>query len=189
MKLSTGESRIKFILPKKMPSGTLTLHVKNLINEDSTNFNSPNNAPEASDISVSTEQNAERKIDVAFYVSDADILDIVSLSPCSSPSHGSASISSDKLSILYTPQQGYVGNDTFSYTVNDGNGGTATANVYVSVQQVVEKHNFEGTFCIIRLSRHTIGFVFRRCGKCRHNRCPFRRLCCLLSLMEKKGKL
>ncbi|MGV0803675.1 Ig-like domain-containing protein, partial [Mycolicibacterium elephantis] len=35
--------------------------------------------------------------------------------------------------ITYTPDTGFVGSDSFTYTVNDGNGGVATATVHVTV--------------------------------------------------------
>jgi uncharacterized repeat protein (TIGR01451 family) len=46
---------------------------------------------------------------------DASPLTLVSVS---SPAHGSASVSGD--SVIYTPTAGYVGSDSFSYTVQDG---------------------------------------------------------------------
>ena len=36
-------------------------------------------------------------------------------------------------SIIYTPSVGYVGADTFTYTIADGKGGVATATVSVTV--------------------------------------------------------
>ena len=38
--------------------------------------------------------------------------------------------------LLYTPNGGYIGSDSFSYTVSDGNGGTDTATVSLSVLEV-----------------------------------------------------
>jgi hypothetical protein len=35
--------------------------------------------------------------------------------------------------ILYTPQEDFIGTDSFSYFVSDGRGGTATATVTVMV--------------------------------------------------------
>ena len=46
-------------------------------------------------------------------------------------------ISSDKKRILYTPQANYVGTDTLTYTISDGNGGTAQATVTVNVVEYI----------------------------------------------------
>ena len=39
--------------------------------------------------------------------------------------------------VLYTPKGGFTGTETFSYTISDGKGGTATANVTVQVSPAV----------------------------------------------------
>jgi hypothetical protein len=59
---------------------------------------------------------------------DGDPLTIVSVTQ---PANGQVSISGNVL--LYTPAAGFVGSDTFSYTIDDGFGGQATANVTVNV--------------------------------------------------------
>jgi Zn-dependent metalloprotease len=62
--------------------------------------------------------------------SDADG-DALTVSGVSAPGHGTATLSGD--SITYTPAVDYIGGDTFTYTVDDGQGGTATATVNVIV--------------------------------------------------------
>ena len=47
------------------------------------------------------------------------------------PGHGTAAIESGK--IRYTPGAGFTGSDTFTYTISDGNGGTSTATVAITV--------------------------------------------------------
>jgi hypothetical protein len=37
--------------------------------------------------------------------------------------------------VRYTPQRNYIGSDSFTYTISDGNGGTAKATVTVSVDR------------------------------------------------------
>ncbi len=59
---------------------------------------------------------------------DGDSLYIVSVG---TPSHGSASFTTT--SVTYTPARGYTGSDSFSYTIADGKGGTATATITASV--------------------------------------------------------
>jgi cyclophilin family peptidyl-prolyl cis-trans isomerase len=47
------------------------------------------------------------------------------------PGHGTAAIESGK--IRYTPATGYTGTDAFTYTISDGNGGTATGAIAITV--------------------------------------------------------
>lgn len=58
--------------------------------------------------------------------------DALSLSSVGTPAHGAASITGGQLS--YTPSTGYTGTDSFTYTVSDGRGGSATATVTVNVR-------------------------------------------------------
>ncbi|MEW8658221.1 MAG: retention module-containing protein [Candidatus Thiodiazotropha endolucinida] len=53
----------------------------------------------------------------------------------SDPSHGTAVVNSDG-SYTYTPDQDYNGNDSFEVLVDDGNGGTAIATVYIIITPV-----------------------------------------------------
>jgi len=53
------------------------------------------------------------------------------------PSHGSAEVTPDS-TIKYEPNQGYTGEDSFSYTVKDDTGATATATVTVRVVPVLK---------------------------------------------------
>lgn len=46
---------------------------------------------------------------------------------------GTVKISDDKQTLIYTPVTGYVGTDTFTYTIKDSNGKTSTATVVVVV--------------------------------------------------------
>ena len=47
------------------------------------------------------------------------------------PVNGTAELQTDGLSILYTPETDYVGSDSFTYTIEDETGLTATADVEV----------------------------------------------------------
>lgn len=53
---------------------------------------------------------------------------------------GTASISGS--SVVFTPNAGFVGAGSFSYTISDGRGGTATANVSVTVNQPSTVNSF-----------------------------------------------
>jgi hypothetical protein len=50
--------------------------------------------------------------------------------------HGSAYLRTD-FSISYTPNTDYVGNDTITYTIQDGNGHTSTSTITITVTDVV----------------------------------------------------
>jgi len=50
------------------------------------------------------------------------------------PSHGTVENHGDY--VTYTPDQDYYGDDTFDYTINDGQGETATATVDISVKNI-----------------------------------------------------
>ena len=56
----------------------------------------------------------------------------LTISGLSQPDNGSGTIQNG--TIKYTPADGFTGQDSFSYTVSDGNGGTDTAVVSVSVE-------------------------------------------------------
>jgi hypothetical protein len=58
--------------------------------------------------------------------------DAISISGFTQPSHGTvASVSGG---LRYTPTAGYSGADSFTYTIGDGRGGSATATVSITVQ-------------------------------------------------------
>lgn len=50
------------------------------------------------------------------------------------PSASTITLDARRANLLYTPEPNFVGTDTFSYTVIDGNGGSATATVTVRVR-------------------------------------------------------
>ena len=55
------------------------------------------------------------------------------LSTGSLSNSGAASISGDKLSITYTPALNYIGTETFTYTIGDSHGNTASALVSITI--------------------------------------------------------
>ena len=58
----------------------------------------------------------------------------VTATPISGPSNGSLVLNSNG-SYVYTPNPGFVGNDSFVYAVSDGKGGSDTATVRITVQK------------------------------------------------------
>jgi WD40 repeat protein len=70
-------------------------------------------------------------IDVAANDTDLD-LDFLSVSILTSPTHGTASMNADN-TVHYVPDNAFVGTDTFTYSIDDGFGGTSSATVTVTV--------------------------------------------------------
>jgi hypothetical protein len=94
----------------------------------------PNNYPPTAVNDVATlPMNSSITIDVLANDTDPE-KDVLTISAVGTPSHGTASIVSGK--VLYTSTTGYSGADSFSYTINDGNGNTVNANVDVTVLAV-----------------------------------------------------
>ena len=93
-------------------------------------INIPNTAPVASDDIVEVYNTSVAKIAVLNNDTDADG-DILSITDVATPSHGTASYENGIVS--YTPDAGYVGDDSFSYSISDGNGGSDEAMIMVSV--------------------------------------------------------
>jgi hypothetical protein len=52
------------------------------------------------------------------------------------PAHGTAAVAPGGRGVLYTPAPGFIGSDSFTYTLTDGSGGPATATVDVVVRPV-----------------------------------------------------
>lgn len=89
-----------------------------------------NEAPVATEDTASTERNTAIVINVLANDSDPDG-DALSLGTVSQPSHGTASVTAN--SVTYTPENGFTGVDSFTYTVQDARGANAVAPVTVTV--------------------------------------------------------
>ena len=90
-----------------------------------------NGAPLAADDALTVDfESAATVIDVLANDSDPDN-DALTITAVSTPMHGTAVIGAGGVS--YTPAAGYSGSDSFTYTISDGRGGTATASVNVTV--------------------------------------------------------
>jgi hypothetical protein len=83
--------------------------------------------PDAFTVQASSTANP---FDVLANDSDPDN-DAIAIASVGSPAHGTATLAGSR--IVYTPAAGYVGADTFSYTIRDPAGLTATATVSVTV--------------------------------------------------------
>jgi hypothetical protein len=89
-----------------------------------------NLVPAAMNDSASLEANSSLQINVLANDSDpdSDTLTVIDFTQGTS-----GSVSGNGSSVTYTPDPDFTGNDSFSYTVDDGFNGTATADVFVTV--------------------------------------------------------
>lgn len=92
-----------------------------------------NDDPIAVNDGAETDENTP--VDIFVLTNDSDIEnDDLTIDKITQGENGSVVQNGDRL--VYTPNNGYSGSDTFSYTVIDGNGGTSTAFVTVLVNVV-----------------------------------------------------
>ena len=96
--------------------------------------NDVNRAPVAVDDSDATVQDEPVIVDVQANDSDADG-DALTTVSTTTPANGTTAINAGD-TVTYTPNSGFVGSDSFDYTIEDGFGGSATATVTVAVANV-----------------------------------------------------
>lgn len=96
-------------------------------------INPVNDPPQAQDNIISLDEDATST--VAVLANDHDIdLDILSISSFSQGQHGTVAGSGPAL--IYAPSPNYSGQDSFTYSITDGHGGTAQATVNITVNPV-----------------------------------------------------
>jgi large repetitive protein len=93
--------------------------------------NAINDAPIAVDDNATTTQNVATTITVLANDTDPESNTLSAIS-ASTPAHGTRTINPNN-TITYTPATNYTGTDSFTYTISDGNGGTATATVNLTI--------------------------------------------------------
>jgi Bacterial Ig domain len=91
-------------------------------------------APVANNDSATTDEDTPIDINVLSNDSDPDG-DALNVSSVTQGTNGAVSINVDK-TVHYAPAQDYFGTDSFTYTIDDGHGGTATATVNVTINAV-----------------------------------------------------
>ncbi|GAB5406818.1 MAG: hypothetical protein Aurels2KO_50490 [Aureliella sp.] len=97
------------------------------------NITPVNDAPIGGDDSVTTLEDTPVTFSVLGNDSDIDG-DVLSVSSATDGTNGTVTINADD-TLTYTPAAGYFGNDQFTYTISDGNGGSDTASVLVTVEE------------------------------------------------------
>ncbi len=103
-------------------------------------INPMNDPPRAKDDYLTIDEDAQPSISVLSNDSDPEG-DTLSILAVSVPKHGTATINGTKVD--YVPTKDYYGTDYFTYTVSDGNGGTATATVHITLKPVNDAPTIE----------------------------------------------
>ncbi len=95
-----------------------------------------NDAPvAANDAATMAEDDPQTSIDVLVNDSDVDG-DTLTVTGVSNVQHGTAQIAPGGAAVLFTPAADFHGDASFTYTVSDGGGGTASADVAITVTSV-----------------------------------------------------
>jgi len=97
--------------------------------------NDVNHAPTAATDIATTDESTAVTVAVRGNDTDPDG-DSLTVSGVTQGANGSVVIDAVTGNPIYTPNTGFIGSDSFTYTINDGNGGTATATVNVTVNAV-----------------------------------------------------
>ncbi|MFZ3004780.1 MAG: Ig-like domain-containing protein, partial [Phenylobacterium sp.] len=92
----------------------------------------PNVAPVAANDNISLGAGTSITMDPRLNDNDPNG-DALTVTSVTTPDHGSVVIAAGGGSITYTPTAAYTGADSFSYTVSDGRGGSASATISVSI--------------------------------------------------------
>jgi Bacterial Ig domain len=98
--------------------------------------------PVAADDSVTTPQGLPKTINVLANDSDPDG-DPLTVTGVTDPPNGTATINPDN-TVTYRPECGFLGTDTFTYTIDDGRSGTDTGVVTVRVRKTSRRGSIPG---------------------------------------------
>jgi prepilin-type processing-associated H-X9-DG protein len=115
--------------------------------------------PVAEDDIAVTDEHTPVHIDVLDNDYDPDVGDSLAVDSVTQGTNGDVDIIDD-YTVAYSPDPGFNGIDSFNYTVSDGNGGTDTANVRVTVRETSAQINvtiIEGPGAVIFIWDDTLG--------------------------------
>ncbi|MBS0297117.1 MAG: tandem-95 repeat protein [Proteobacteria bacterium] len=96
----------------------------------------PIHNPVANADAGSTPMNTAATLSVLANDTDSVSGHTLTISSVTTPGHGSTSIVTGSTQVQYTPATGYIGADSFTYTISDGHSGTATATVSMTVTSI-----------------------------------------------------
>lgn len=137
----TGANQTYTPDPNFFGADSFTFKVNDGSNDSNTStvsitVSSVNDSPDAvNDSTTINEDSGANSIDVRANDSDVDG-DTVTVTAVTQGTHGSVAITGGGTGVSYTPAANFFGSDTFTYTVNDGNGGSDTATVNVTITNV-----------------------------------------------------
>lgn len=98
-----------------------------------------NHPPVAADDAVVTDEDAAAAVAVLANDTDPDA-HALAIASATAGAHGA--VSHDGTTALYTPHAGFHGLDAFTYVITDGHGGSATARVAVTVNEVLKPNPY-----------------------------------------------
>ncbi|MEH2443041.1 beta strand repeat-containing protein [Nostoc sp.] len=107
------------------------------------NITAVNDAPVAVNDKITTNKNAPVIISATSLLSndtDVDISDVLSITGFTQPSQGTL-VNNNNGTYTYTPGQNYYGSDGFTYTISDGHGGSSTATVNLTINEITPPIN------------------------------------------------
>jgi hypothetical protein len=102
------------------------------------NVGAVDDAPIANDDSATTDEDTPVVIDVLANDTDTEG-DTLSVGAVTNGAHGT--VANNGTNVTYTPNANFFGTDSFTYTASDGNGGSDTATVTVTVNSVNDAPN------------------------------------------------
>lgn len=88
--------------------------------------------------------------------SDANYWDTVTYSISQAPRNGTAQVSPDSGAWTYTPNHDYYGEDSFVITASDGNGGSSTATVRITVKENNSAPVFVQSVLTMEICKNTV---------------------------------
>ncbi|EBA08680.1 Ig-like domain-containing protein [Sagittula stellata] len=89
--------------------------------------------PVAMDDIVSTDPATPIVIEPLANDTDADVGDVLTVTSVGTPANGTATLDPTTGEVTYTPNAGFIGVERIPYTIDDGNGGTDSAEMIVGV--------------------------------------------------------
>ncbi|BDI17424.1 hypothetical protein ANSO36C_32260 [Nostoc cf. commune SO-36] len=107
------------------------------------NITAVNDAPVAVNDSITTNKDTPIIISATTLLSndtDADISDVLSITDFTQPIQGTL-VNNNNGTYTYTPVQNYYGSDGFTYTMSDGQGGSSTATVNLTINEITPPIN------------------------------------------------
>ncbi|MFG5777345.1 midcut-by-XrtH protein [Comamonas sp. J-3] len=126
-----ADGAFSFTAAKPFPAADLVVNYRTHTGAEGLLTVTVNRTPHAVSDSALTTAGTAVSIPVLVNDSDPDG-DTLSIQSHSSGAHGSVAVDGSS-KLLYTPTAGYQGTDSFSYTISDGKGLTATASVNVTI--------------------------------------------------------